>query len=157
MRRSVIFALLLTTPALPIPAVEAPIPPPPRWGTVTLPSGKALNVEVADTPYLQERGYMFRERVPEGEGMVFLLPSLDIHPFWMKNCRTALDIIWLDEGWRIVHIAAEVPPCKDDPCPTYSPMLKSQFVLEVGPGGASRLGLKKGDHLYYLPPRAGGS
>ena len=99
---------------------------------------------------------MYRDRVPDGEGMVFLLASLDIHPFWMKNCRTSLDIIWLDENWRIVHIAAVVPPCKDDPCPTYSSMQKSHFVLEVAPGGAERLGLKKGDHITYLPPPARG-
>lgn len=138
--------------ALLAPRAQGAELPAPRWGTVTLPSGKTLNVEVADTPLLQARGYMFRDSVPEGEGMVFLLETLDLHPFWMKNCRTALDIIWMDESWRIVHIAREVPPCKEDPCPSYSPMQKSHYVLEVAPGGAARLGLKNADHLAYNPP-----
>lgn len=123
-----------------------------RWGTMRLPSGAALNVEIADTPELIQQGYMFREKVPEGEGMVFFLGSLDIHPFWMKNCRTALDIIWLDEQWRIVQIAESLPPCKEDPCPSYTPVQRSLYVLEVGPGQASRLGLRLGDRLSYLPP-----
>lgn len=149
--------MLAVAPVVLTPAAEPPAPPAPKWGTVSVPSGRTLSVEVADTAYLQERGYMYRDRVPEGEGMVFLLPSLDIHPFWMKNCRTHLDIIWLDENWRIVHIAADVPPCKEDPCPTYSSMQKSHFVLEVAPGGAARLELKKGDHITYLPPPTGGA
>src|SRR5207249_2648940 len=97
-------------------------------------------------------GYMFRERVPEGEGMVFLFGSLEIHPFWMKNCLTALDIIWFDEHWKVVHIATAVPPCREEPCPSYGPMEKSQYVLEVAPGGADRLGLKHGDRVTYIPP-----
>jgi len=140
-------ALMMLIPTLVVSEMPAP-----RWGTIALPSGKTLNVEIADTPLLQQRGYMFRERVPEGEGMVFLLETLDLHPFWMKNCRTALDIIWMDENWQVVQIAPEVPPCSADPCPVYSPMQKSHYVLEVAPGGAARLGLKQSDHVTYLPP-----
>jgi len=147
-------ALAVVLLAAMAPAAAGDQPSAPRWGTVALPSGKTLNVEVADTPELEQRGYMFREKVPEGEGMIFLLDSLEIHPFWMKNCKTALDIIWIDEGWKIVHVAAEVPPCREDPCPSYAPMQKSHYVLEVAPGAAARLGLKRGDKITYFPPPA---
>jgi uncharacterized membrane protein (UPF0127 family) len=95
---------------------------------------------------------MFRESVPEGQGMIFLMGRMDLHPFWMKNCLTALDMLWIDDQWRVVHIEAGVPPCKADPCPYYMPMQKSEFILEVGPGQAAKLGLKLGDLLRYLPP-----
>lgn len=121
-------------------------------GTVLLANGKSLSVEVADTPEARALGYMFRESVPDGEGMIFPMGSLDIHSFWMKNCLTALDILWLDENWRIVHIEANVPPCKEDPCPHYAPMRKSLYVLEVGPGQAKLLGLEPGGIITYLPP-----
>ena len=130
--------------------------PPARWGIITLPSGRALSVELADTPALRERGYMFRERIPEGEGMIFLMGEVGFHSFWMKNCLTSLDIIWIDEGWRIVEIMPDVPPCKADPCPSYGPMSRSLYVLEVGPGEAARLGLKIGDRLLFaVPPSKG--
>ena len=122
-------------------------------GVVTLPSGKTLSVEVADTEPLIKRGYMFRERVPEGEGMIFLLWQSDFHAFWMKNCLTALDMLWIDESWSIVHIAPEVPPCKSDPCPTYSPMRPALYVLELGPGQAASLALKLGDRISFTPPK----
>ena len=127
-------------------------PPATRWGTVRLPSGAMLNVEIADTPLLLQRGYMFRETIPDGEGMLFFMGTLGLHSFWMKNCLTALDIIWMDEQWRIVDIAPKAPPCKEDPCPLYAPMRKSLYVLEVGPGSAARLGLKLGDPISFIPP-----
>jgi uncharacterized membrane protein (UPF0127 family) len=135
-------------------AVTGGSPVVPR-GTVTLPGGRSLSVEVADTPAKQARGYMFREEVPEGEGMVFLMDRLDIHPFWMKNCLVSLDIIWMDEDWRIVHIEESVPPCREDPCPSVAPMRKSRYILEVAGGQSRNLRLEEGDRLRYAPPEPG--
>jgi uncharacterized membrane protein (UPF0127 family) len=136
-------------------AAETGRDPGTRWGNMVLPSGRSLRVEIADTPELQARGYMFREEVPEGEGMVFLMGRLGIHPFWMKNCLTALDIIWLDDRWRIVHVAHSVPPCREDPCPGYAPMQQSLYVLETAPGLAAKQGLRLGDRLTFIPPEEG--
>lgn len=142
-------ALLLTgTGCLQASAPEEPAEP---RATVILPSGRTLSVEVADTPEKRARGYMFRRSVPEGEGMVFLMDQDGFHPFWMRDCLIALDIIWLDEKWRIVHIERSVPPCEEDPCPSYVPMQRSRYVLEVGSGGAYRLGLGPGDRVAFVP------
>jgi uncharacterized membrane protein (UPF0127 family) len=95
---------------------------------------------------------MFREAVHPGEGLVFFMENLAIHSFWMKNCLTALDIMWLDENWRIVHIESDVPPCKKDPCPSISPLRASMYILEVGPGQVDQLGLAVGDRVTFVPP-----
>lgn len=121
-------------------------------GTVYLPGGRSLSVEVADTPAKQARGYMFRKSVPEGEGMIFLMAEYDIHSFWMKNCLVPLDIIWLDEDWRVVHVAESVPPCEGDVCPPVVPMHKSRYVLEVAAGTSGGLGLARGAVIRYAPP-----
>ncbi len=152
MKTARIASILLTLATANLVSARPGPVPAARWGTVALPGGGTLSVEIADTPVLRERGYMFREKVPDGEGMVFFMEAPGIHPFWMKNCRTALDIIWLDEAWRIVHIATSVPPCREDPCPTYAPMQRSLYVLEVGPGGAARLSLQIGDQITFIPP-----
>ena len=129
-------------------------PPPGRRaprGRVMLPSGRVLQVEVADTSELRALGYMFRERIGDDEGMVFLMQSLGFHPFWMKNCKVSLDITWLDEGWRVVHVERNVPPCAADPCPSYSPMQASQYVLEVRGGLAAREGVELGKSISFAP------
>jgi uncharacterized protein len=126
-------------------------------GQVVLPSGKVLDVEVADTPELLERGYMFRERISDAEGMVFLMGSVDFHSFWMKNCKVSLDILWLNEKWEVVHMEKKLPPCKRDPCPSYRPLQASLYVLEVKAGLAAAEGIKLGDRITYIPPGGGPS
>ncbi len=114
-----------------------------------LPSGHKVWLEIARTPNEQARGYMFRDRVGPKEGMLFLFPESDFHSFWMKNCRTALDILWLDEDFRVVHLESEVPPCRHDPCPSYSPMRKAHYTLEVRSGLARRTGARIGEIIRF--------
>jgi uncharacterized membrane protein (UPF0127 family) len=86
---------------------------------------------------------------------VFLFPEPDIHPFWMKNTLVPLDIIWMDDAKTIIHIEANTPPCKADPCPGYGPMRKASTVLEVRAGTAAAEGLKVGDRLRITIPQSG--
>lgn len=143
--------LTFTTLALVAPRMAMTAETAPR-GEVLLPSGRVLSVEVADTPAKRERGYMFREKIGDSEGMLFLMERVDFHPFWMKNCKVALDILWLDEGFKVVHIERALPPCLKDPCPSYLPMQAGLYVLEMQSGLSAKLGIKIGDRIVYHPP-----
>lgn len=149
-RSALVLALCLLAGGACVPAGEAPAPKP--RGTVVLPSGRTLSVELARSRREISRGLMYREEVPAGEGMLFFMGRLGLHSFWMKNCLTALDIIWLNERWEIVHVERGVPPCREEPCPNYAPMQASLYVLEVGPGESEKLGLRIGARITYLPP-----
>lgn len=141
-----IAAAVIASPALP----DAP-----SRGQVLLPSGRVLQAEVADTPAKRARGYMHRGKIGDDEGMVFLMESVGFHSFWMKNCKVPLDIAWLDESWKIVHLEQEVPPCPpgdEDPCPSVSPMQAALYVLEVRGGLAAKEGLKIGSRIVFTPP-----
>ncbi len=111
------------------------------------PDGHLFHLEIARTPEERGRGYMFRDRVGPEEGMLFLFPTEDFYAFWMKNCRVPLDIIWLSGEMRVVHLEGKVPPCRRDPCPSYPPMSKARFVLEVQAGMAEKSGLRIGDAI----------
>jgi len=151
--RALALLLALGLPAAAAAAgADAAKNPAARRGTVVLPSGRALEVEIADTPVTRARGYMYREKISEGEGMLFFMEVLDFHPFWMKNCKVGLDILWLNEGWQVVHIERDVPPCKADPCPDYQPMQASLYVLEMKAGASKKEGISLGDRIQYLPP-----
>lgn len=121
-------------------------------GLVRLPSGHVLQVEIADTPPEIRRGYMFREKIADDEGMIFLLGQDDFHSFWMKNCKVPLDIIWLDEKWIVVHVERNLPPCTEDPCPSYLPMRSARYVLEMRGGLSEKVGPRLGEHIVFLPP-----
>lgn len=122
--------------------VRAGDPPGPR---ALFPDGHAFRLELARTVEEQARGYMFRERVGRDEGMLFLFPDEGFHSFWMKNCEVSLDILWLSDDLRVVHIEADLPPCRRDPCPGYMSMRKARFVLEIKGGMAGKSGIKVGD------------
>ena len=121
-------------------------------GEVILPSGRVLLVELAVTPAERALGYMFREKITENEGMLFLMEQIGFHPFWMKNCKVGLDILWIDETWKVVHIERQVPPCAQEPCPSYIPMQAALYVLEMQSGLSAKSGVRLGDRILYRPP-----
>lgn len=90
---------------------------------------------------------MFRKSLGPTEGMLFVFDFVDFYPFWMKSTLIPLDMIWISPEQRIVYIAERVPPCKQDPCPSYSPMQKALYVLELAAGSAGKHHLKIGDAI----------
>lgn len=112
---------------------------------------RCFSVEIADESDEQQRGLMFRKTMPEDHGMLFVFQKDARYAFWMKNTKISLDMIWLDSSRHVVHIAADVPPCEQDPCAVYSPGKPARYVLELNAGAAEKWGIKVGDNLeFYL-------
>src|SRR5215470_3518471 len=105
---------------------------------LTLPSGTVLQVEVMVKDEDRAMGLMFRPSLPKDRGMLFIFERSDFHSIWMKNCKFPIDIVWLDEEKKVVHVAESVPPCKADPCPVYSPLRRAAYVVELNAGQARR-------------------
>lgn len=114
---------------------------------VTTPAGKRIDLEVASTAASRARGLMFRDHLPRGRGMIFVFPTEEIQGFWMKNTLIPLDILWIDSAGAIVHIERDVPPCRADPCPTYSSPHPARYVLELAAGEAAHYTLEPGQRL----------
>src|SRR5437899_4092397 len=133
--------------------VPTPPPSPPtRAATaprVVFPDGYAVTVEVAADDATRQQGLMYRDRLPPEGGMIFFFPQSGHYPFWMKNTLIPLDLIWIDDTKRIVHVAHDIPPCKADPCPSYPPNAMARYVLEVAAGEAARHGLANGQTLRF--------
>ena len=96
-----------------------------------LPSGRVLQVEVMVKDEDRAMGLMFRPSLAEDRGMLFLFEEEDFHGIWMKNCKFPIDILWLDAGRKVVHLAEGVPPCKAEPCPVYKPLRRAAYVVEL--------------------------
>ena len=111
------------------------------------PDGHEFRLEIASTPEERARGYMYRSRVTDEEGMLFIFPQSDFHAFWMKNCQVSLDILWLSDDLTVVYLQEKVPPCRRDPCPSYPPMSRARYVLEIASGMAKKTHLQVGEKL----------
>lgn len=125
------------------------------WAVAVLPSGTEFDLEIAADPQTRRLGYMFREHVGEREGMLFIFDRVERHGIWMKNCKVGLDIVWLDDTFRVVEIAENRQPCPDDgPCPSAVPLRPARYVLEFAAGTVAREKLVAGDPVAILsePP-----
>jgi uncharacterized membrane protein (UPF0127 family) len=108
--------------------------------------GEKFFVEIAQTPQARERGLMFRDRLGDREGMLFIWEKPQPLSFWMKNTPLSLDILFLNEKREVVSLFFETKPLSLDPLPSTQP---AQYVLEVRGGVAKKLGVKKGDRLRF--------
>ncbi|HYM62119.1 MAG TPA: DUF192 domain-containing protein [Thermoanaerobaculia bacterium] len=133
--------------ARPAPAPQATPQEGPR---VILADGATIRVEVASDDATRTQGLMYRDRLPDQTGMIFLFPQSGDYPFWMKNTLIHLDMIWIDDQKRIVHVAHDVPPCKADPCPSYPPNATARYVLEVAAGVAAKHRLADGQLVRFV-------
>lgn len=127
----------------------------PPWAVAVLPSGHTYSLEVAADPVSRARGYMGRERVGAREGMLFVFEADAPHSFWMRDCKVALDIVWLDHSGRVVFIAPRQTPCPPaGECPSIVPSSPARYVLEFAGGTSAAESLKAGDAVVVLsdPP-----
>lgn len=109
-------------------------------------AGRTIGLEVAQTQQQQAMGLMYRNTLADNRGMLFAFDVPQNVSFWMKNVRIPLDMIFLQDG-EVKAIAASVPPCTTDPCPTYGPGTVIAQVIELRGGRAAELGLKVGDRV----------
>ncbi len=110
-------------------------------------AGQRVKVEIADEPYEHARGLMFRKKLAEDGGMLFILSDEDYRTFWMKNTLIPLDLIFIDRNAKIVDIKQDFQPCKQEPCETYTSKVPAMYVLEVNGGFTERNGIKAGDSV----------
>ncbi len=115
-------------------------------------SGQRYQVEIASNDAQRARGLMFRDELPPGRGMLFIHDREEPQAYWMKNTRIPLDILYFDNGRRLVSQQRDVPPCSaGDRCPPYPSTAPARYVLEVNAGEAARLGLENGAELRLGP------
>jgi uncharacterized membrane protein (UPF0127 family) len=98
-------------------------------------------------------GLMYRPSLPADRALLFVFGEMGFHGIWMKNCRFPIDIVWLDEKRKVVHVAPGVPPCLREPCPVYSSMRRAAYVVEMNAGAARREKIVIGAELGFTLPR----
>ncbi len=110
--------------------------------------GQRFELEVAQTSEEQQLGLMCRDALPANRGMVFPFEPARPVSFWMFRVRFPLDIVFIRDQ-VVVGIAANVPGCSQQPCPSYGPGrdVAVDVVLELNGGQAAALGLAVGDRV----------
>ncbi len=112
-------------------------------------AGKPFTLEVANTEQARQTGLMYRDSMPADHGMIFVFAGNEQTGFWMKHTLIPLDIVYVDDGQRIVSIHQMIP---HDTRSVYADG-PYKWAIELNDGTAARLNLHKGDQLT-IPPEA---
>lgn len=112
---------------------------------ITTASGLSVFVEaeIADTAQTREKGFMFRKKIPDGTGMLFVFEEDSVLRFWMKNTPSPLSIAYIDYKGEIKDIFDMKPYDLNDTTATGY----VRYALEVPQGWFGRAGIKIGDKL----------
>ncbi len=137
---------------LPVLALAAPLAAVPAVVPLTLPTGRVMQTEVMVRDEDRAMGLMFRKSLPADRALLFVFEETGFHGIWMKNCKFPIDIVWLDEERKVVHVAAGVPPCRREPCPVYKSLRRAAFVIEMNAGEAKRSGARIGSAVKFTLP-----
>jgi len=107
-----------------------------------------ITVEIARTEQERAQGLMYRKKLPDGEGMIFIFERDEQLSFWMKNTVIPLSIAFIASDGRITEIK--------DMRPLDLSAVKSsrsvRYALETPQGWFTRAGVKVGDVLEIPAP-----
>ncbi len=121
----------------------------PATSTVIL-KNKVIHVDLALTGEEQTKGLSIKNTMKEDEGMLFIFKTSEKYPFWMKDMKFPIDIIWINSDHKIVHIEKNLQPCiLFLLCPTYSPNADSLYVLEVVSNYTNKNNISVGDKVDF--------
>ena len=108
---------------------------------------KKFNVEIADNNETRSKGFMWRENIPDGTGMLFVWKREAYRNFWMKNTPTSLDILFFDGDGKFLNVVEKTKPFSLDNIQSSEP---SQYVLELMAGSAKIYNIYSGSQILNL-------
>ena len=106
-----------------------------------------IDAQVAATNEQRMTGLMYRQEMPQHEGMLFVFDQPSQQCFWMKNTLLPLSVAFVADDGTIVNIDEMQAQTLDSHCST-QPV---RYVLEMNKGWFSKRGLKAGAKLQGPP------
>lgn len=117
-------------------------------GTAFMPDGTSVQLEVVSykDPAGMAQGLSYRDSLCPQCGMLFVFEKAGPQSFWMPDMRFSLDMIFLDEEFKVVDVAQNMEPC-GEVCVPYQSKQYAMYVLEVNGGFVEAHGVEEGQRL----------
>lgn len=107
--------------------------------------GHKFQLLVAKSDKDKQIGFSKYKNLPEDKGMIFVFDKADFYPFWMKDMKFPLDIIFIKEN-KIVTIYKNLPISN---LSIYPPTEASNRVLEINANLSKKYGFSIGDSVTF--------
>ena len=105
-----------------------------------------FKVEVAKTVEERRTGLMYRKKLYNNEGMLFIFPREKIIQLWMKNTYIPLDVIFISKNKVIVDIKKNMEKLSET---IVKSKVKSKYALEFNAGLINKLDIEIGDKVLF--------
>lgn len=109
--------------------------------------GKLVTARIADSESERIRGLSGSNELAEGEAMLFVFDTSDRWKIWMKDMNYSIDIVWLDEQKKIVHIVQSASP--ESYPQTFEPRDPARYVIELPAGYTNRHNITKSSIVTF--------
>ncbi|MGZ5780565.1 MAG: DUF192 domain-containing protein, partial [Burkholderiaceae bacterium] len=106
-----------------------------------------IKAEVAATNAQREQGLMFRQKMGQNEGMVFLFEAPASVCMWMKNTLIPLSVAFIDADGKIINIEDMAPQTTESHCAKKP----AQYALEMNRGWFKQKNIKPDSIINGLP------
>lgn len=109
-----------------------------------------INVEIADTKELRNKGLGGRSSLDANSGMLFVFSDKGRYEFWMKDMKIPLDFIFINDT-KVVDLIKNIPPPSDPTRLTiYQPSTDVNMVVEVNAGFVDKHNIEIGQTVYLV-------
>ncbi|RJP57493.1 MAG: DUF192 domain-containing protein [Candidatus Auribacter fodinae] len=108
-------------------------------------NNNVLLVEVADSEEERALGLMYRDKLREDRGMLFVFEEEAYRAFWMKNTKIPLSLAYINEQGVITEIV-DMAPFDER---SHKSTKKAKYALEVNQGWFENHNIKVGDSIGF--------
>jgi uncharacterized membrane protein (UPF0127 family) len=110
-------------------------------------NGKTFDVELPKNPDAFAKGLAGRPCITDSEGMLFRFTKPGQYPFWMKDMKFPIDIIWIGADYKVAAVEIdEKPSTYPDKFVNQKP---AQYVLEVKANTSKQLKIEIGTPVTF--------
>lgn len=106
-----------------------------------------IDIQLATSQEQHATGLMYRQDMPQSEGMLFVFESPTRQCFWMKNTLLPLTAAFVADDGTIVNLEDMKPQSLDSHC-SAKPV---RYVLEMNKGWFAKKGIKPGAKISGRP------
>lgn len=115
--------------------------------TITI-GDRSFKVTVASSQQEREIGLSGTNSLQQDQGMLFLFEKPDFYPFWMRNMKFPIDIIYIKNDTIVTIKSNAAPPEDNRENPIiYTPTEPADKVLEIQAGLSEKYNFKNGDKV----------
>lgn len=107
--------------------------------------GQKFSLLVAKSDKDKQVGLSKYKDLPQNKGMVFLFDKPGSYPFWMKDMKFPIDILFIKKN-KIVTIYKNIPI---NNLTIYSPKESADKVLEINAGLSDKYSFAPGDSVTF--------